>query len=213
MPTPPPDRRTALKLRHRRAIVDGARALIQERGGPAFTADELAQRADVSRRTVFNHFPSVADVVMTTASETLEAALAGFSSAAAGAPARAVSRAVMFDEIAELLRADDVVHAVGYLYGVLAPLDAHCDPRSRQFVLDAFPRAATHLARELTRRYPDADPLDVDLLVVSLVHGLGVIAHRWAAEVDPGAPDARARWDALVDRLVHSVRTGYLPGP
>lgn len=46
-------------------IVDAAQRLADERGGlDAFTMDELAVAADVSRRTLFNYFPSKVDAVM-----------------------------------------------------------------------------------------------------------------------------------------------------
>ena len=54
-----------LKARSRRSILDAATALVIERGGPTFTVEELAERADVSRATVFNYFPSVSDVLVT----------------------------------------------------------------------------------------------------------------------------------------------------
>jgi len=50
------DRRAALKAKHRAAILQAARDLVDERGGRGFSVDELAARADVARRTVFNHF-------------------------------------------------------------------------------------------------------------------------------------------------------------
>jgi AcrR family transcriptional regulator len=40
----------------RRAIAAAARALAEERGVDGFTVDDIAERADVSTRTVFNHF-------------------------------------------------------------------------------------------------------------------------------------------------------------
>jgi len=40
----------------RRAIAAAARALTEERGIDGFTVDDIAERADVATRTVFNHF-------------------------------------------------------------------------------------------------------------------------------------------------------------
>jgi AcrR family transcriptional regulator len=46
-------------------IVDAAQRLADERGSiDGFTMDELAVAADVSRRTLFNYFPSKVDAVM-----------------------------------------------------------------------------------------------------------------------------------------------------
>jgi len=76
------DRRSALKARHRQAIVDAARRLIDAHQGPRFSVDELAAEADVSRRTVFNHFDSLDDVILAACTEILDAVVASFREAA-----------------------------------------------------------------------------------------------------------------------------------
>src|SRR5699024_10253535 len=68
---PGADRREALRARYRRAILDAAADLMDQSEGAAFTVDTLAERADVSRRTVFNHFASVEDIVIEVFSEVL----------------------------------------------------------------------------------------------------------------------------------------------
>ena len=55
---PPEDRREAVKYHNRRAIIDAAAALAAERGLGRFTVNDLADRAGVSRRTIFNYFAS-----------------------------------------------------------------------------------------------------------------------------------------------------------
>ncbi len=205
------DRRAALKARSRRAILDAADALIAERGGPQFGVEDLAERADVSRRTVFNHFGSLDDVVLTVCTERLGRVIDQVQAAATATPVGDGSRSSMFDELAQTLRGADLPPAITYLAGALGPLAEGNDPRAQALGGEAFSRVADHLATELVRRYPGADLLDVQLLVSSLVHGVAVIALHWVTTTDPAAPDARAQWDALVDRLIHSVRAGYMP--
>lgn len=208
---PTTDRRTALKARTRRAILDAADALIHERRGSQFTVDELAERADVSRRTVFNHFGSLDDVVLSICTERLNEVIHQVQEVASATPVGDGTRASMFDELAMTLRGADLPAAITYLAGALGPLAEGNDPRAQALAEEAFSRVADHLAAELLRRYPGADLLDVRLLVSSLVHGVAVIALHWVTTTDPAAPDARATWDALVDRLIHSVRAGYMP--
>ena len=76
------DRRSALKARHRQAIVDAARRLIDAHEGPRFSVHDLAAEADVSRRTVFNHFDSLDDVILAACTEILDAVVASFREAA-----------------------------------------------------------------------------------------------------------------------------------
>jgi TetR/AcrR family transcriptional regulator of autoinduction and epiphytic fitness len=208
---PATDRRTALKARTRRSILDAADGLIRERRGSPFTVDELAERADVSRRTVFNHFGSLDDVVLSICTERLNEVIHQVQEVASATPVGDGTRASMFDELALTLRGADLPSAITYLAGALGPLAEGNDPRAQALAEEAFSRVADHLATELLRRYPGSDLLDVRLLVSSLVHGVAVIALHWATSTDPAAPDARAAWDALVDRLIHSVRAGYMP--
>ena len=58
----PSDRRHRKRLAMRQAISDVASRLFVERGFDAVTIDEIAAAADVSRMTVFNHFPRKEDM-------------------------------------------------------------------------------------------------------------------------------------------------------
>ncbi|WP_158609656.1 TetR/AcrR family transcriptional regulator [Cellulomonas triticagri] len=211
LPSPVTDRRAALKARSRQAILAAADALLRERGDAQFSVDELAARADVARRTVFNHFDSLDDVVLSTCTARLNEVIHEVQTVASTTPVGDGSRSAMFDELALTLRGADLPEAITYLAGALGPLAEGNDPRAVVLAQEAFSRVADHLSGELVRRYPVADALDVQLLVSSLVHGVAVIALHWCTTTDPAAPDARAAWDSLVDRLIDSVRAGYMP--
>ncbi|WP_433606212.1 TetR/AcrR family transcriptional regulator [Dactylosporangium sp. CA-139114] len=204
-------RREALKARHRAAILDAARSLIDERGGAHFSVDELADRADVARRTVFNHFASLDDVLLTLGTDVLSVVINDFLAQVAAAPVGDGSRASMFDELARTLRAADlaaVIVSVTAIVGVAGEDDA----RSPMLTHTAFRRTGGALAAEVTRRYPRAHPLDVELLVNSLMSGMTVIAGRWIAMTGAALDDeSRAVWDDLLTRLLDNIRNGYLP--
>jgi AcrR family transcriptional regulator len=57
-----PDRRTRKRLATRQAISDVATRLFIERGFDNVTVDEIAEAADVGRKTVFNHFARKEDM-------------------------------------------------------------------------------------------------------------------------------------------------------
>ncbi|HMJ75349.1 MAG TPA: TetR/AcrR family transcriptional regulator [Iamia sp.] len=61
--TSPPGRRERRKQEVRQRVLDAAIALGVERGWDTTTMDAIADRADVARATVFNHFPKKDDVV------------------------------------------------------------------------------------------------------------------------------------------------------
>lgn len=204
------DRRTALKARHRQAILDAASSLIQERGTANFSVDELAERADVARRTIFNHFASLDEIVMTTCTRVLTDAVEQFRAATVATPGADGSRAAMFTEITGAMRAMDLATIVAYLGGVLG--DGEPNGGSHLAMHGVFARSTEDISREIAGRSVELDELEAEILVSSLMNGLAVISRYWLLETG-GALDAssRAVWNALLDRLVNSLRGGYSP--
>lgn len=206
------DRRSALKARHRQAIVDAARALIDERGGPHFGVDELARRADVSRRTVFNHFESLDDVILAACIEILDAVVVTFREAAATTGPADDRLEAIFEELVRTVRSVDLPQRTAYLWQALGGAQAP-PARQQQFMQVSLSRVGDDLVAEVTAHHPDVDALDLRLLGSSLLHGVAVVAQRWI-EDHGGAltPASRGSWDRLMDRLVDRMRTGYGTG-
>jgi TetR/AcrR family transcriptional regulator of autoinduction and epiphytic fitness len=196
------DRRSAVKARHRRAILDAANALISE--GVRFSVDQLAERADVSRRTIFNHFTSIDDVVITVCTEMLHVVIDGFRTTVTSG-----ERESMFTDVAGALRATDVPGIISYLWRALGGFTPD-NQQSSQIFHATVVRTSEEMALELARKYPEADPLDAAILVSSLMNGTVVIAIHWiavtAAEIDEQSRDL---WRSLLDRMIDTVRTGY----
>jgi TetR/AcrR family transcriptional regulator of autoinduction and epiphytic fitness len=203
------DRRTALKARHRRAILDAARALISDGGTPRFSVDQLAERADISRRSIFNHFASIDDVVTTVCTEELGVVIDNFREQVTAGPIGRGGRSSAFETVVAALRATDVPGTIAFLWRALGGFDTR-DPRPRHIFQAMFSRTTADLARELAERDADLDTLDAELLVSSVIHGTEVIAQHWiaATHADTGEA-ARALWQELLDRLVASLRAGY----
>ncbi len=61
-PNPPRNRQTRKRLATRQKISDTATRLFLERGFDGVRIEEIAEAADVSRMTVFNHFPRKEDM-------------------------------------------------------------------------------------------------------------------------------------------------------
>jgi AcrR family transcriptional regulator len=72
-------RREQNKIDTRRAIADAAFDLARSVGPGAFTADQIAERAGVSRRTFFNYFHSAEDALTVRMDGFLELAIAIFT--------------------------------------------------------------------------------------------------------------------------------------
>jgi AcrR family transcriptional regulator len=200
------DRRAALKARHRRAILDAAKALISEGESARFSVDQLAERADLSRRSIFNHFASIDDVVTTVCTEVLAVVIDNFRAEVAIGLG---GRAQMFEAVTAALRATDVPGTIAFLWRALGGFDV-ADPRPRQIFQATFARTTADLARELAERNAELDALEAEILVSSLMHGAEVIAQHWIAATGATTDDAaRARWHELLDRLIDTIRKGY----
>ncbi|WP_028649581.1 TetR/AcrR family transcriptional regulator [Nocardiopsis sp. CNT312] len=205
--TAPPhseDRRTALKERHRRAIIDAAAALLHEHGSGRFTADQLAARADVARRTVFNHFPSTSDVLIEVCADRLDTLVTDYLTLTAHTPDH---HPTAFDDLAAALRRTDLVPAMAYLTrameGTATPAQAPLMPR-------VFTALSQRLTDAITRQRPHPDPLETQLLVNTVIIGVSTLYSHWAHQT--GATDtdhSRALWNALVEQLLTRLRHGF----
>lgn len=206
-----PDRRAALKAKHRAAIVRAARELVDERGGRDFGVDELAARADVARRTVFNHFASLDEVLLSVCEQELSVIIDRFLADMARTPVGDGTRSSMFDELEAAARGADLAPAIVGMHRILGE-PGKSDPKAAALTQIAFSRVSERLRAEVVRRHPAADELDAALLVESLMSGIVVIADHWLQHSGPALDrPALDAWDALLARLVHSVRSGYLP--
>ena len=211
MPLAATDRRTAIKERHRTAILTAATALLVEHSGSDFGVDELAARADVARRTVFNHFGSLDGVLLAVCTDALTVVIDDFLASVSSTAVGDGSRVSMLDELAVSLHDSDLPKAIATTVRVTG---APGMPREKAVDLAraAFSRFGDRLRVEVVRRNPAADDLDVDLLVGSLSSGLAVISRRWIELTGATLDDAsRAEWDQLLARLLHSIRSGYMP--
>ena len=202
------DRRAQIRERHHRAIIDAAGALLDAKGADGFTVDELANQARVSRRTVFNHFASVDDIVIAVCSEVLGDVVDTFESRVS-APVGETHTGV-FDELAGALRSSDLVTPIAYLTRVLRTPDDEPSQRQAVVLLRAFTEVSERLSAEMLRRHPEADELTTRLLVSSLIGGLVVLHTHWLAATGGSADaESRAVWDDLLDHLIRRTGDGY----
>ncbi len=213
---PGPDREAASKARKRRRIVDAARELLAERAGTDFSVEEVAERAGLSRRTIFNYFPSVDDLLVEVGTEMLGGLVATLrvaDGAPVADPATEDVRAALFAELAEALHTVDLVPAMVQLTQVLGGVrthpsqgrglgpadlraprrpDGHGDPRAAPGGGPAGRRAPRRLAGQRA--------------------GGALPALERRRRASWTRRRSRATWSELLDRLVTNVGNGYLHG-
>jgi len=208
------DRRAALKARHRAAIVGAARDLIDEHGVHALSADQLADRADVARRTLFNHFSSLDEIVVACLEAELQAALASVEDAAEAATRAAdgpTATATPLGDLEDLLHAPDLAGAVVRISRLLGgPGDSTRAERVQQ---EAVRHVSAPLVARLLARHPGLTPLDAALVTTTVMNGMAVLAAAWLEETGGVLDDAaRRRWGELLDHLFATLRRGF-PAP
>ena len=198
------------------AIVDATRALATEHGADGFTVDQVAQRAGVSRRTVFNHFATVDDLLVAVCEQILAEATAEIlEQVDRGTTALPVGEAgglAALHAVGEAAREVDLATAIVTIHRMLGCPDPG-DERAHGISRTAFAHVGGLLRERVHDRAPGLDPVDLELGLALLFAGITTIAGLWL-EAHPDLdldvpPAARTDWDHLLDRLLHRLRTGY----
>lgn len=206
---PPSDRREALKFFNRRAIIDAAAALAEERGIGGFTVSDLAERAGVSRRTIFNHFSSADDAVYARFSELLGVIVDDFVEIAdATPPPAAPSTGAVFEQLADVIERTELVRPLSHIARLLATSENH--PTTVMWAHEVLQTVTTRLTAEVAQRNPEAGSFTVTLLASSLINALAVAFEQWVEETGGvDTPDGRAAWQRLVRTAIDHLRHGF----
>ena len=212
----PADRRTHLRGQRHVAIVDAARALATEHGADGFTVEGVALAAGVSRRTVFNHFTGVDQLLVAVCeqifTEVTVDLLASLDRGIATLPAGDHGSRRALEALCESTRSVDLPASIATIHRVLGPPDP-TDERADTIARTALEHVVGRLRERLVERVPEVDALDLELTLALLTSGLAAIGRRWVEEHPDLSTDvvARARtdWDHLLDRLLQRLRTGY----
>lgn len=210
------DGRGVLREQRRAAILEAARTLAAEQGADGFTIDRVATRAGVSRRTVFNHFTGLDQLMVAVCEQILTEVIAdlltGVDRGTADLPAGTEGSRAALDAVCEAARGVDLPAAIVAITQVVGGTDV-ADERADGIARTAFELVAGRLRERLLNRAPDLDPLDLELTLILLTNGLSAIAGHWIhahPDVDLEVPaDARADWDRLLDRLLLRLRVGH----
>ncbi|RKT53685.1 TetR/AcrR family transcriptional regulator [Saccharothrix australiensis] len=146
-----PGRRERKKQLTRRALVDAAVRLFAERGYDRTGVADIAEAADVSKRTFFLHFATKEDVLLADGGARVDLAVRAIAERPPGASVREVLAEAARRMIADTADAD--------LPNGLAALRARLvvtTPAVQARVLHAAFTAQTRIAAALREAYPDA---------------------------------------------------------
>ena len=203
------DDRCSLRSRKReetrRALTDAAYALVRDRGFEGVTAEAVADRAGVSRRTFFNYFPSVESVLTASVTEF-------FASIGACLEARPADEDVLDSALAVIT--DPADGALTERIAVLAAA-GEASPHARGLILVELHAWLDQLEGWLRSRLPAGSS---DLLVATYASTLCAAAEAsfrvWARSVaTAGADDVVPSVQDNLTAVVASLRTGLGSDP
>lgn len=202
------DRRTALRERHHAALLQAAIALLEEGSGERFSVDQLAERAGVSRRTVFNHFESLDDALAQAGSTVLSAVLDDLLHTAHRRLGQTHEDS-MVEDLTTFLNTSDLVAPLAYLTRILGGCSPE-EPWRVALMHQALARVGQSMGDTMAERYPAVDRLRIDLFVSAVTGGLVTIHEHWyraTGAID--TPDSRQVWDRMLSHLITTVRHGH----
>ncbi|MGO1406650.1 TetR/AcrR family transcriptional regulator [Agrococcus casei] len=214
--TPAPDRRLAQKQRTREQILAAAAALIEGDLPGRFSVDELVEQADVSRRTIFNHFESLDEILIHVGVERLHIFSDALETSLANA-AEPLDRSAVLAIFADVLDTDVLPEVIAYFMSTMGMKPSYT-AHSHQLFHGAF----THMSEEIVEQIVSAsdvlDRFDADLIIATVIAGMETVAEHWL-NAEPllhndGAsitPESRIRFHALFARLAATWRAGEPP--
>jgi AcrR family transcriptional regulator len=214
--SPASDKRTQLRGQRHAAIVDAARSLATAHGAHGFTIDQVAVRAGVSRRTVFNHFAGVDQLLVAVCEQVLTEVTTelvdGIDRLTADLPGGDEGARAALDALGAATLDVDLAAAIVTIHHVLGG-PAAADDRAAAISRTAFEHVGGRLRGVMLDRAPGLDPLDLELSLSLLTSGIALLAAHWLErhpDLTSDVPaDARADWDHLVHRLLHRLRVGF----
>ncbi len=194
----PLGRREQNKLDTRRAIAEAALTLARSQGAGAFTVDQIAAGAGVSRRTFFNYFHSAEEALNVSTESFLELAISRFAERPADEP--------LLDAMIASLAATAKVQSLA-VHGELFRMAAG-NPELLRAQLHAWERAEIRIVEAVTDHLKgSSSSLYVSALVGSVLSCAKAALQDWAA--DSPAGDAGAALEERMVLALSMLRDGF----
>lgn len=194
-------RRELNKARTREALLDAVRSQLAQRGLTELNVEEIAEAADVSRRTFFNYFPSVEAAL----SEAISVPIAQLATMLGERPADEPPLVAVRRVVEESPLPQQMLHWVS---------NVRCAFTERQgFAVNVWAYHRELLEEILRERLGDDDALAVSSLAGTIMAVFEATERVWFtpdAEVDEAAT---ARFNALLCRGLELAASGWTDAP
>lgn len=210
----PVDRRHAQKQRTRAQIVEAAGELVREHPGERLNVEQLIERADVSRRTIFNHFETLDEILIAVGFERLRVFRDALSDRLAHEP-RPLDRTQLLALFGDVLQHESLPDTIAYFVSMLGVAPQHSS-RSHQIFHGVFNQLSEVLIADMLHDNPALDRFDADLVIANVIGGMEVVTRAWLppdasqptacvnGDTVPLTPESRDRFRVLLARLIAS---------
>lgn len=207
------DGRTALRAERRQAILAATRELAAAPTAARITVDQVAETAGVSRRTVFNHFPSFDALLVAVCEDVLAqvttSVLDDIGRRVGSGDDRPHDPTASLDALCAAVRGADLPTAMVSIERLIGGLGGD-GTRVEAISQSALDQVGRRIADRVQQADPRLDSLTLDLTVAFLMNGVGVLATRWLEQYGAQlTPASRRAWARSMTRLLTQVRTGY----
>jgi len=178
-----------VRAQNRDAIASAAADLVLRVGPSRLTVDELADRAGVSRRTVFNHFSSIEEAAFARVNDNFDRLVEDFAPDSAGTPetmstsvSQALTEFVLRADVLEVIR--DSVATAGRM------VDRQGMDTWGQASIERMIHRLVAIVESL---YPQAPAMHIHILCRVLVQTICVALHEALGDDGRGSSLAEAR--------------------
>ena len=203
----PKDKREAIRLRNRRAIVAAAGELTAELGTAGVSVNGLAERAGVSRRTIFNHFPSAQDAAFEYLSELVTELIdTVLDDLPEPTEPGTASLGEVYRQLIGALRARVLIGDLQPVFSV----DVQETQAASLWGYRVTRTAVERLNEVLRERLPQYTPFQTHLVATTLINSLAECLDEWLARTG-GVLDERGRqtWDELLSTALEVLGRGF----
>ena len=203
----PKDKREAIRLRNRRAIVAAAGELTAELGTEGVSVNGLAERAGVSRRTIFNHFPSAQDAAFEYLSELVTELIdTVLDDLPEPTEPETASLGEVYRQLIGALRARVLIGDLQPVFSV----DVQETQAASLWGYRVTRMAVERLNEVLRERLPQYTPFQTHLVATTLINSLAECLDEWLARTG-GVLDERGRqiWDELLSTALEVLGRGF----
>lgn len=196
----PLGRREQNKIDTRRAIADAAFDLARSVGPGAFTVDQIAERAGVSRRTFFNYFHSAEDALTVRVDGFLDLAIKVFGKLPQDEP--------LFDSIISAFIETTRMEGLSQ-HGELFRMAA-VNPELLRAQLHSWERAEVRIVEALRSRLGSgASDLYLNSLVGCVLSCTKAAMRDWASDTPTSGDDSGSDLEARILAVLTMLRDGF----